>query len=320
MKVTKAQRSQIKVPILLMGASGSGKTLSALLIAKGMLEKIQPDLEEAKQWENIGVIDTEHQRSSLYVNTEHDGVTIGSFTKVDLEAPFTADRYEEAFTLLKQAGCQVIIIDSTSSAWSGEGGILNKVDEYGGQIGDWKKVGPDQQKLLNLLTRNDVHVIATARSKQGVEVTRTDTGKVKVEKVGLKPEMKDGTEYEFAITFQLYENHIAQAMKDNSSIFAQPQVLDREVGRKIVSWAELGVDLVAKMRERKIKAQDAIVKMTTESQAVLLKLAALELKLGKPELKDWTMDELTKGYKYLAGVKAKEAAQSAAQQKTEAQA
>ncbi|WP_125703750.1 AAA family ATPase [Lacticaseibacillus daqingensis] len=301
MKVVVAQRAQIKVPILLMGASGSGKTLSALLIAKGMLEKMQPDDDDAKHWGAIGLIDTEHQRSSLYVNTEHDGVTIGSFTKVDLEPPFTADRYQEAFTLLKQAGCRVVIIDSTSSAWSGVGGILAKVDEYGGQLGDWKKVGPDQQKLLQLLTGSDVHVIATARSKQGIEVTRTETGKVQVEKVGLKPEMKDGTEYEFAITWQIYQDHIAQAMKDNSSLFKTPQVLNREVGHKIIAWAELGVDLAAQEHERRVKANEAIVKLTLGNQPLLDALAQIQMQYGQ-QLSAWTLDQLTYTYKYLRAI------------------
>lgn len=299
MQISKAQRAQIKVPILLMGASGSGKTLSALLIAKGMVESILPEAGEEAQWAAIGLIDTEHKRSSLYVNTEHDGVTIGSFTKVDLEPPFTADRYQEAFDLLKQAGVKVIIIDSTSSSWSGQGGILAKVDELGGQIGDWKKVGPDQQKLLRMLTDSDVHVIATARSKQAVEVTRSDTGKVQVEKVGLKPEMKDGTEYEFAITFQLYQNHIAQAMKDNSSIFDTPQVLNRDVGKKIVAWAEQGIDLVAEREKRKVKAQEAIVRLTTQSKTVEAQLSTMNLRLGKSDLSQWSMQELIDGYKYL---------------------
>ena len=66
MEIKKAKREKIKVPIMITGASGSGKTVSALFIAKGIIEKMHSDLSEQEQWEKIGVIDTEHKRSLLY--------------------------------------------------------------------------------------------------------------------------------------------------------------------------------------------------------------------------------------------------------------
>lgn len=39
MEIKKAKREKIKVPIMITGASGSGKTVSALFIAKGIIEK-----------------------------------------------------------------------------------------------------------------------------------------------------------------------------------------------------------------------------------------------------------------------------------------
>ncbi|WP_437788603.1 AAA family ATPase [Lacticaseibacillus paracasei] len=296
MKIKKAERSKIKVPIMLMGASGAGKTLSALLIAKGIVESMFPDMVEAQQWEKVGMIETEHNRSSLYVNTEHDGATIGQFLQIELEPPFTADRYEEAFKLFKDNHVEVIIVDSLSSVWSGEGGILDKVNQFGGSIGDWKKVSPDQKKVLHMLTDSDVHVIATVRSKQGVEVTRSDTGKVQVEKVGLKPDQKDGLEYEFAITFQIYQNHIAQAMKDNSSIFDTAIQLDRNVGHKIYAWAEQGVDINV---QRKVKAQAAFLKLVSDRPDLAEAAEELKNQIGKKDLSEWTFDELKNGYKHL---------------------
>lgn len=59
-RIVKAKRQKIKVPILVMGASGSGKTLGSLLIAKGMMEGMYPDASDEEQWDKVGVIDTEH--------------------------------------------------------------------------------------------------------------------------------------------------------------------------------------------------------------------------------------------------------------------
>ena len=301
-QVVTAQRAKIKVPILLMGASGAGKTLSALLVAKGIIEEMFPDMPETDQWKKVGLIDTEHQRASLYVNTQHDGTTIGGFLKVDLGAPFNSARLQDAFQSLEDAGAEVIILDSLSAAWSGQGGVRDQVDDAGGQFSDWKKVEPEQRAILNLLTGSRVHVIATARSKQGVEVTRNDVGKIEIQKVGLKPDMKADLEYEFAITFQLYQDHVAQAMKDNSSIFTTPTPLGREDGHKIYQWSEEGIDLVAEREAqqakddaRRAKAQEAIIKLTQEHEDALIMLTGFEHSLGP--VANWSMENLALGYK-----------------------
>lgn len=309
MKIQKAERAKIKVPIMLMGASGSGKTLSALLIAKGIVESMFPKATDEEHWSKIGMVETEHNRSSLYVNTVHDDVTIGNFLQVELQPPFTVGNYTEAFNLLKEAGAEVIIIDSLTSSWSGEGGLLDKVNELGGAFSDWNKVGPDQKQLLHLLTDSDVHVIATARSKQGIEVTRNDVGKVQIEKVGLKPDLKDGVEYEFAITFQIYQDHTAQTMKDNSSIFTDQVRLSRDTGHKIYAWAEEGIDLVAERIARKRKALIAIETLAKDEAAAKI-LEMLKKRLGKQSFADWSLDELAKGYKYAEAQTEKEKAKA----------
>ena len=76
MEVKKAKREKLKVPIMITGASGSGKTVSALLIAKGIVEKMYPDLSDEEQWLKIGVIDTEHKRALLYAESTVAGVYI----------------------------------------------------------------------------------------------------------------------------------------------------------------------------------------------------------------------------------------------------
>lgn len=295
MQVTKAKREQIKVPILLMGASGSGKTLGALLVAKGMIEEMHPEFKAEDQWDKIGVIDTEHKRTNLYVDTEHDGIRIGEFPKVDLQAPFNSSRYLEAFKSLINYGCEVIIVDGISNAWSDEGGVLQQVDDYSGGNGGmqgWKSVSGEQRNFLHLLTNEDVHVIATARSKQGVEVTTDDNGKIHVEKVGLKIEQKDSLEYEFAIAFQIYENHMAQATKDNSSIFNQPVQLNRDVGSKIVDWAEKGIDVKAEEQQRIKKAVNQINNMVKDSEAGQLELKRQIMNANNIPIENWSLNDL----------------------------
>lgn len=249
--VETAQREKLKIPILLSGASGSGKTLSALLIAYGIVESMFPDEEKENVWKKIGVIDTEHRRSLLYVDSSPTDQYIGKFQYVDLKAPYSVDRYEEAFWLLINAGCEVIILDSISHEWEGVGGMLDEVDRLGGRFGDWKTVKPLEKRFLDLIINDSVHVISTARTKQDYIVEPNEKGKMAPRKVGLKVIQKDQLEYEFAVTFRIEQDALAYAMKDNSNIFKEPRQLSSEDGRKLYEWSEIGVDVAKQERERR---------------------------------------------------------------------
>lgn len=248
MEITKAKREQIKVPIMLTGASGSGKTVSSLILAKGIVEKKYPDLPDSEHWEKIGVIDTEHKRSMLYADSTVAGVEIGSFLHIDLEAPFSVGRYTQAFKLLKDSGVEVIIVDSLTHAWSGEGGILEEVERQGKgnpklQMVAWSKVKPLEKEFQRLVTGNSVYVIGTTRSKQAYEMEKDDNGRTQVRKVGLKSDQKDALEYEFAIVLRMDEFHNTEATKDNSNMFNEPFLISKEIGHKIYEWSSEGVDL-----------------------------------------------------------------------------
>ncbi|PZL78209.1 hypothetical protein CI088_00105 [Enterococcus plantarum] len=265
-----AQREKIKIPVLLSGVSGSGKTVSALLLAYGIVSTMFPDLEVDKQWLKIGLIDTEHRRASLNANREFDGVQVGHFEVVNLNEPYTIDRYEVAFNLLLNAGCEVIIIDSISHNWEGKGGVLEAVDKLGGRFTDWNKVKPLEERFRELSINNNVHVISTARVKQDYVMEMNDNGKMAPRKVGLKYIQKDNLEYEFAVAFRIEQGAIAYPMKDNSGIFSEPKILSIEDGKKLFEWSEIGIDVAKIERERKAQ-EDAeradMLVVITESQS-----------------------------------------------------
>lgn len=302
MALKRAVRAKMKVPIMLMGASGSGKTVSALLIAKGIVWEMFPDLSDDEKWEKIAVIDTEHSRSTLYAGMTIKEQEIGSFLHYDLEAPFTPQRYKAAFMECKQAGCEVIIVDSITHAWSGEGGVLDKVNALGGKFSDWNKVKPDENELLSIFLDTDVHVIACVRSKQGYELTTLDTGKLQIEKVGLKAEQKDSLEYEFAITFQLYQNHTAEAMKDNSNSFDERFIITEETGKQIYEWAEEGIDIKALERKKKADTISQIKQLADLSENHQKLLEDIRFKMNGIELEEFAQVALDKAVKLLEGV------------------
>ncbi len=93
----KATRKKSKLRLNISGPSGSGKTYSALLMAKGLVG----------DWDKIAVIDTENGSASLY---EH----LGSFNAIDLQAPFTPERYIQCIEVCVKAGMECIVIDSST--------------------------------------------------------------------------------------------------------------------------------------------------------------------------------------------------------------
>lgn len=302
MALQKAVREKMKVPIMLMGASGSGKTVGALLIAKGIIWEMFPNLSDEERWEKIAVIDTEHKRSTLYAGMEIGDQLIGNFLVYDLEEPFSAERYAKAFSECKEAGCEVIIIDSITHAWSGKDGILDKVNRYGGKFSDWNKVKPDEQMLIKLFLDTDVHVIATVRSKQGYEVVRNDEGKIEIEKIGLKAEQKDSLEYEFAIAFQLYQNHTAEAMKDNSNSFDSRIIITEETGKQIYRWAEKGIDVKAIERQKRKEALERINELINSSEERKEKMERIKISMNGKPIEEYSQKALDRAIEVLEGV------------------
>lgn len=112
----------------LWGGTGGGKTRTALELARGIAG---PD-------GVIGVVDTEGRRASYYAD-----IIPGSFKAIDLDPPYTPERYVEAIQLLER-NCAVGVIDSASHAWEGPDGVLDlheqALDRMLGQDQDnWQK-------------------------------------------------------------------------------------------------------------------------------------------------------------------------------------
>lgn len=273
--ITKAKREKLKAAIALMGASGSGKTLTALILAKGIIKEKYPELDERSDafWEKIGIVDAEHNRSKLYAETQltSNKEFIGQFLHVNLEAPYSVERYREHMMALISAGAEVVIVDSISHAWDNTGGILEVQQQAGGRFQDWKVVKPIIREFYRIITELNVHVISTIRTKQEYVADQSATGQMSVVKLGLKPIQKDDIEYELQITFMIDMTHQAQAMKDNSGMFSgDKRLLTVEDGADLFRWLEKGEDMTAK-REAERQGLIEEMKPYLETKNIVLK-------------------------------------------------
>lgn len=226
MQLKQSQRQQVKLRLGLSGASGFGKTKSALLLAYGMTQ----------DWSKIAVIDTENSSASLYSD-------LGSYKVLDLQAPYSPERYIQAIELCEKSGIEVIIIDSASHEWNGSGGCLEIHEKLGGRFQDWANVTPRHQAFINKILQSSCHIITTTRRKMDYSLDIGSNGKTKVVKHGTKEITRDGFEYELTINFELVnENHLAKASKDRTGLFMnKPEFLiTPHTGKMILDWCNSG--------------------------------------------------------------------------------
>ena len=227
MQLRKATRKQAKIRLGLSAVSGGGKTYSAILIAKGLCSDLS----------KVAIIDTENNSADLYSD-------LGEYNVLPLSAPYSPERYIEAIKACESAGMEVIIIDSITHEWDGEGGCLEIQEKLGGKYQDWAKVTPRHRKFIDSILQSPCHVITTVRRKQDYEMTKDGSGKIKVEKAGLKEVTREGFEYELTVNLELDQRHNATALKDRTKLFMdQPSfVPSEETGKLIKDWCETGID------------------------------------------------------------------------------
>lgn len=221
-QIQRATRHAAKIKLALAGCSGSGKTYSALQLAKGI---VGGDLSK------VCVIDTENHSSELYAEE-------GQFAVVDFQPPYSPLRYLEVLGYVENEGFEVIIIDSLSHEWDGEGGCLEMQDKAGGRFQDWAKITPLHRRLFDGIRRSQAHIICTMRKKTDYAIDASG-GKPKAVKVGLKDVQRDGADYEFDLVLDLDYVHYCQASKDRTGLFAgkSPFIITPETGYQLVQWA-----------------------------------------------------------------------------------
>jgi len=231
----KATRRKAKLKLALSGPSGAGKTGSALLIAAGIGGK-------------IAVIDTENDSASLYVGQEISGQKIPEFDTLNLRPPYTTKAYITAMEAAYKAGYDVLIIDSGSHQWSGEGSVLSRKEQLDQKPGsntwtNWGKFTPETDSFKNAILQCPIHLIMTLRAKNAYEVTKDTNGKNRIDKLGLQPIQRDGLEYEFTAFLDVDMTHHAECGngKDRTGLFDGKRVrITTEVGTALRDWLNAG--------------------------------------------------------------------------------
>lgn len=233
--IRKASKKSLPLKIGMIGTSGSGKTYSSILLAKGLIKDtskiIVIDSEETGDAVDLEGYEAKKRGSDFYSS-------LGDFSVLPISPPFTPDKYVKAIDLAVSEGFRCIIIDSGTHVWEGPGGVLDIYNSYGGRFQDWAKANPHHYKFLEAIMKCPVHTIVTLRQKSEYAMIQEGPKHI-VKKVGLKAQQRDGFEYDLHVTFQIeHETHLATIGKDRTGLFEgrPPFIINEDLGDELNQW------------------------------------------------------------------------------------
>jgi energy-coupling factor transporter ATP-binding protein EcfA2 len=224
-----ARLEAFKLKLGIAGPSGSGKTTTSLMWATVF----------AGDSGRIAVLDTEHGSSKKCADRF-------SFEVHEMYAPYKPSKFIKRICDADRLGYDVLIIDSLSHAWAGQGGMLESVDKLaaakyrGNKWAAWNEGTPIQHELVETLLAADLHIIVTMRSKSEWVVHENGDGRTRPEKIGLAPVQRDGLDYEFDLMFMQDLSHGVSVDKtrcrfiDACLYFPEP---DERLARLMLQWA-----------------------------------------------------------------------------------
>lgn len=228
-----AVREQVSLLIALAGASGSGKTMSALRLAKGMAPAGK-----------IAFIDTEARRGLHYADQFQ-------FMHADMRPPFRPAAFIEAVHAAEQAGAEVIIIDSFSHEHDGIGGIIEWAEEIeaGGtkSPGNWKTPKREHRKMMQAFLQCRASLIFCLRADEKIKIERQQ-GKTVVLPLGWMPICEKRFMYEMTASFTLTPDKPGRPLFDlphklqeqHRAFFPEGELISERAGQQLAAWARGG--------------------------------------------------------------------------------
>ncbi len=173
----------LTLSIGLSGGSGTGKTYSALLMARGIAEVVT-----GRKGAPIGFVDTENRRALHYKQDFPEMVHFDMQAVNDAGdmVGFNPERWIEVIDAAEAAKLPVLVIDSFSHAWEGVGGVLDlhattldrltrgddSKKDARSQLA-WAEVKPRYRRLIDRIVRAKTNIIICTRAKPVMQDFKT---------------------------------------------------------------------------------------------------------------------------------------------------
>jgi len=219
-------RGGSKVVLGIAGPTGSGKTLTALFIARGMVSKAS----------EIGFLDTENGRGSYYADKLD-----AKFMIADLYPPFSPERYSSAIKEFQEAGVKVLVIDSVSHEWEGEGGCDDIAAQKMGTSDrdNWIGAKKKHKRFMNTLLQSNMHIICCIRAREKSDFKNPN----KPVSLGMQPICEKNFMFEMTASVMIGNKGKTQDPLKIPEFFEDAfgsgkNYIGAETGKKVLAWAE----------------------------------------------------------------------------------
>lgn len=246
----------LTLSIGLSGGSGTGKTYTALLMARGIAEVVT-----GKPGAQIGYVDTENRRALHYKAAfpemmhfdmkavDDDGKVVG----------FGPERWIEVIDAAEAAGLPVVILDSFSHAWEGVGGVLDlhattldrltrgddSKKDARSQLA-WAEVKPRYRRLIDRIVRAKTNIIICTRAKPVMQQRGENARPTKTRRKDVPWDPAADGDLMFEMTTMVildpsapghpvYQIKVADQFK---ALLDPRRPMGIETGRKMAEWAK----------------------------------------------------------------------------------
>lgn len=287
-EIRPAKRENVGLFIGLAAGTGGGKTWSAMSMAKGI---VGPG-------NRFVVIDTENRRARHYAE-------MFDFDVIDLEAPFSPARYEDAVKTAFKAGYKAIVVDSGSHEHDGEGGYLDmqaadleeRVQRYMKKYPNSKEweviekltpsswIAPKRERKrmrqTMLACSTSVPIIFCFRAEE--KVFGSKDGKMVAYNPPLwAPICGKEMPFEMTVFFLLHREKPGvpvpiKLQEQHKKLFPLDQPLDEEAGRRIAAWARGGAEASPATKTEPVVQQRTSDSSPVDGKAPITEAQAVEL-------------------------------------------
>lgn len=248
----------LTLSIGLSGGSGTGKTYSALLLARGIAEEMT-----GKKGAPIGYVDTENRRA-LHYKSAFPEMMHFDMQAVDADGKmigFGPERWIEVIDAIEAAGLPVAILDSFSHAWEGVGGVLDLHAQTLDRLtrGDdskkdarsqlaWAEVKPRYRRLIDRIVRAKCQLIICTRAKPVMQDFKTKQNarptKTRMKNVPWDPASDGDLMFEMTAMVILDPSapgcpvHQVKVADQFKALLDPKKPISSETGREMARWAK----------------------------------------------------------------------------------
>jgi hypothetical protein len=258
----------LPIAVGISGSSGTGKTVSAMRLARGIVREITGEKSAP-----FGFVDTENRRS-LHYREAFPEMMHSDFTALNDAGEvvgFTVERWLEMIDAAEHAQLPAVVIDSFSHSWAGVGGLLEmhqmaldrlvaeaekrangkwtvERDKFS-QLA-WAEVKPQYRRLVDRIIRAKTNFVICTRAKpvmqKGFGENATNAFKTKTRRADVPWNPETDSDLMFELTAMVILDPTAPGcpvhqikMADQfKGLFDPTRPITEETGRAMAEWSK----------------------------------------------------------------------------------